>query len=389
MAGTAVNCSKRRLLVVSPTALMSGAETVLLRLVGAAIEAGWLVDAACPPGALARELEAAGAECSAIPDLKLPAGPLGLALGRLAWRTAIAARHLRATSRRSEMAVVNSIFALPALRIAGTGRPVVWLVHDVLRRRSWFAMLHAGRAVVTLAVAVSEAVAAPLSAQGLAVEVVRNGTPWPVVPVGDEPPSPPVIGCVALLTPWKGQHVVLEAASMLPAEVTVELVGGCFPKDTPYAESLRRRAAQPDLRGRVTFVGHVDDILARMRTWNVAVSPSIEPEAGPLAPLEAMSVGLPLVGTDHGGTSEVVGDAGLLVAPSDVCAMADALSKLLSDRELWSRCHNAGPRQIADGLTLDRQLRDLLDVIAGLADVSPARPRRPTFDPRGAREERR
>jgi glycosyltransferase involved in cell wall biosynthesis len=134
----------------------------------------------------------------------------------------------------------------------------------------------------------------------------------------------------------------------------------------PYAQMLRTRADEPDLRGRVTFVGRADDPLSRMRGWSLAVSSSVEPEAGPLAVLEAMSIGLPLVGTDLGGTPEVLGDAGLLVPPGDAGAMAEGLSRLLSDRELWRRCHQEGPRLTAGGLTIDRQLRDLLDVLAGL-----------------------
>lgn len=362
--------SERRLLVVSHTGLVAGAETVLLRLVSGAIDAGWSIEAACPNGPLAERLEAAGVRCHVIPDLTLPAGPMVLALARLMWRTVMAALLLRSVSADCRVILVNRFFALPALRLARPRRPVALLAHDVLLRRSWTTVLRSGRKVVTLAIAVSDTVARSLAATDVPVTVVRNGTPWPVEPVRDGPPSNPVIGCVGLLTPLKGQDVLLEAASMLPAEVKLELVGGRFPKDAPYAERLARRADEPDLQGRVTFAGVLEDVNSRMRNWSVAVSASVLPEAGPLAPLEAMSIGLPMVGTDHGGTTEVLGEAGLLVPPGDPRAMADALSRLLSDRELWHRCHLAGPSQIAAALTLDRQVHELLRVLSDLAGLN-------------------
>jgi glycosyltransferase involved in cell wall biosynthesis len=357
----------RRLAVVSPTGLMSGAEAVLVRVVRAAVESRWQVEAACPAGPLGDALRTAGARVDAIPDLKLPAGPLAMALARWAWRTLRAAPTLHSLARRSDLVLVNGIFALPALRIARPRSPVAWLVHDVLRKRSWVAVLRAGGAAVSLAIAVSEAVARPLRARGLEVAVVRNGTPWPVLPILSEPPVPRVVGCVAVLTPWKGQDVLLEAIARLPEDVKVELVGGRFPKDAAFEDRLRRRAARPDLSGRVNFVGQVDVPLNRMRRWGVAVSASVEPEAGPLAPLEAMSIGLPVVGTDHGGLPEVLGQAGILVSPGDVEEMANALQRLLSDRDLWLRCHGAGPAIIGAGLDQRGCIAELLDVLTGLA----------------------
>lgn len=356
---------RRRLLVVSPTALMGGAEIVLMRLVTAAARDGWRVQAACPDGPLVGALEKAGARLAgSIPDLKLRSGPKLWALARLALHTARASRILRVLCRNADVVLVNGIFALPALRIAQPQTPVVWLPHDVVRTSRWRAVVRAGERVVSVAVAVSEAAAEPLRARGLPVEVVRNGTPWPVEPLRDGPTGPPVIGCAALLTPVKGQHVLLEAVALLPDDVRLELVGGRGPKDGFYVAALQRRAAEPDLRERVEFAGHLDDVVERMRSWHIAVLPNVQPEAAPLTPLEAMSLGLPVVASDLGGASEVLGDAGLLVPPEDPGALELALSRLLTDADLWSRCHDAGPRQIvARGLTVDRQMRDLLELL--------------------------
>jgi len=355
-----------RLLAVSHTGEHSGAEVVLRRLLRAATEAGWVVSAASPEGPMAEALRQDGVVVHLLPDLKLPSGPAPLAAAQLGVRQVVAAIRLRRPVGSADTVVVNGLLGLGALLPFRRRARVVWLVHDVIERRDRLFFLRLFRRAAGLTVAVSDATAAPLRARGLNVLVVRNGTPWPVEPMPGRPAGIPVIGCTAALTSWKGQNVLLDAIGKLRrSDVVVELLGGQFPKDGPYVDSLRRRAAAADLNGRVRFLGQQEDPLDRMRTWTVAVSASVLPEAGPLAPLEAMSIGLPLVGTNHGGTPEVLGHAGLLVPPGDAEAMASAINRLLEDATLWESCHRAGPEQIEAGLRLDQQLTGLLQVLGG------------------------
>src|SRR6188472_4375069 len=85
----------RRLIVVSHTGLMSGAETVLLRLVRSAVDAGWSVRCLTPPGPFERSVGDLGIETETTPELKLPALPRVLAAGVALARGLQAARHLR------------------------------------------------------------------------------------------------------------------------------------------------------------------------------------------------------------------------------------------------------------------------------------------------------
>jgi glycosyltransferase involved in cell wall biosynthesis len=345
-----------KIIAINPTGLMSGAETVLARMLTAAKDDGMAVACACPDGPLAAHLKELDLEWLPLPDLKLPSGNRLRAIAVLLARTLRAAAQLRSAGRHADVILVNGFFALPAVWIGRVGAPTIWLVHDVVHRRSWLTILRVTKSGVQLAVAVSDAVAEPLRTLGIPVRVERNGTAWPVIPTTWRPGDTPVIGCVAALTSWKGQHVLLEAAAALgDLDIVVELVGGQFPKDGPYVDQLRVRAALEDLRNTVKFVGPVSDPLSYLRRWAVLVSSSVEPEAAPLNLLEAMSTGVPVVATNHGGSPEVLGAAGILVPPGDPGALETALRTLLTDPERWVTCHAAGPRQIASGLTLREQ----------------------------------
>ena len=361
---------KPRLLAVNHTGLVSGAEVVMLRMLAGASRRGWATSVAIPDGPLTEKTAALGAERVSIPDLMLPAGPAPVAATVLARRCLTAAWRLRRASQGVDLVVANGLRVLPVLRLARLPVPVVWLAHSVVDRPRWKLMLKASQSALDSAVAVSDAVKSSISDPHFPVQVVWNGTPWPVPAAPPEPPQPPVVGCASLLTPWKGQDVLLDAVARLGRpEVTVELVGGTFPKDESYRDALVRRSNQPDLAGRVRFLGRLDDPVDRMRQWTLAVVSSVEPESGPLVLLEAMSIGIPVVATDHGGPLEALGDAGLLVPPRDPAAMAEAIRVLLDDGALRRRCAEAGPRRVERGYSLDTQMEALLDVVLSRAGV--------------------
>jgi glycosyltransferase involved in cell wall biosynthesis len=354
-----------RLVAISHTGLFSGAERVLVNYLTAAARS-WDVSCLTPAGALSGRLTAAGVEHRLIPELKLPAGPRPAAMVRLSSRWLRAARIVRAAAARADIVLVNGVLALPAVRLAGVGVPVVWLVHDVIVRRDLRLVARSAGGVVDLAIGVSDAATGVAAELGLPIRVVRNGTPWPVEPSAADPTAAPIVGVNALLTPWKGQHVMLDAAALLPPDVRIELMGGHFPKDDPYLASLHRRAGLPDLAGRVCFTGLVDDPLGRMRSWTVAVSASVEPEAGSLAVLEAMSLGLPVVATDHGGPKEVLDGIGELVTPNDPQALADGIRRLLADPDRRRQAGAAARERVASSLSLDRVSAEFLGVLDGV-----------------------
>ncbi len=349
-----------RLLAVTATGEVSGAERVLLRVLQAAADRGWPVRCAAPTGRLTGALPA-GVRHVPVPDLVRGSGPAAtvrtlVRWGRAAWR-------IRRAARGADVVLANSLGALPVLRLASPRAPVVWLAHDVLVAPDRLRLFRASRGVLARVAAVSAAVAQPLGDR-VPVTVVHNGVPWPVAPaVRRTDGTAPVAGINALLTPWKGHRVLLDAVGRLPDDVRVEVMGGQLPTDDAHAADLRRRIAQAPWGDRVRLLGHLDDPLERMRGWTVAISASTDPEACPLNVLEAMSLGVPVVATGHGGSPEVLAGSGLLVPPGDAAALADAVTRLIRDDDLWRRCADAGRERVAAAHRLEVQTAALLRVL--------------------------
>jgi GT2 family glycosyltransferase/glycosyltransferase involved in cell wall biosynthesis len=361
-----------RLLAIAGSGWYAGAEMVLLRDLDAARAAGWSVRVACAPGPLVDQLSRLNIPYTRFPQLKPRGGNRAVSLVGVFFRGLAGALRLRTLARDADVVLVNGVNALLPLRLARLRVPSIYYVHDVVVRGDRLAMLRFGAPAIDLAIAVSEAAAQPVRDAGAPAAVVRNGTAWPVAPAPVVAPSPPVVGCAGVLTPLKGQDLLLEAVARLTRDdVVVELIGGTLPSDAAFEAKLRRRAAEPDLAGRVRFLGYVPQPLDRMRTWSIGVSASIEPESGPMTALEAMSIGLPFVATRHGGVVEVLHDAGLLVSPGDADGLAHALDRLLDDEELRRRCHEAGPRLFLEQhLTMadhQRHVLALLDRVLGVS----------------------
>lgn len=140
----------------------------------------------------------------------------------------------------------------------------------------------------------------------------------------------------------KGPDVLVDALVRLNhPDVHATLVGTVgFDPAAPlsgYEQELRRAAAP--LGDRITWLPFRprDEVARLLRSADVAVVPSRWPDPCPLTVLEGMASGAALVAARAGGIPEQVGDAGILVEPDDVAALADAVAALAEDRALLAR----------------------------------------------------
>jgi len=169
---------------------------------------------------------------------------------------------------------------------------------------------------------VSAAVAAHAARRsGLVGEVVRYGVP-DSLEAGPRL-DPPMIVTASRLVLGKGIDDLIQAVALITdLPVRLQVLG-----DGHDSTRLKHFARIRGLAGRVDFPGWADDLAPAWRGAAAAAFPSRLGEGSPVAVLEAMMAGLPVVATDAGGTREIVEDGvtGWLVRPGNVGALADRI----------------------------------------------------------------
>lgn len=238
---------------------------------------------------------------------------------------------------------------LPPEVIRGAACPVIALCHHPLGFESGIdpdraerllaserAALAACAGVVTTSRATARLIATELGVPHERIAVAPPGTdpvPTQLRPAGNEDTGPVRLLAVGSLTPRKGHDVLLAALGQL-TDLDWRLTVAGAPRDPVHAALLEADAAAPGLRGRVRFVGAVDDAtLAALYREAEIFSLASRFEGYGMAYTEAMANGLPVVGCDAGAVAEATNGAAVLVPPNDPQALATALRPLIADRE--------------------------------------------------------
>ena len=165
----------------------------------------------------------------------------------------------------------------------------------------------------------------------------------------------PVIGFVARLVEEKGLLVLLEALRGLQGDWRLHVIGS-----GPLEPTARRRAETIGLGHRVTWERGVEStrMPERLRSFTVLVQPSLTrpnwKEQFGRAVMEAMACGVPVIGSDSGEISQVVGDAGLVVREGNSHALRDAIARTLADEGLRHQLAERGRQRVLQCYTHSR-----------------------------------
>ncbi len=182
----------------------------------------------------------------------------------------------------------------------------------------------------------------------------RRGQLRAELQVGDVP----LIGIVARLVPIKAHEVFLAmAARVRRACPTAQfLIVG----DGELRADLERRVEELGLRGAVRFLGWRADIDTLYADIDVVALTSRN-EGSPVALIEAMAAGVPVVSTEVGGVADVVthGVTGLLAAMDDDEALARHVLTLLGDRDTGRRMGQEGRLRVAATYGAGRLVADI------------------------------
>jgi glycosyltransferase involved in cell wall biosynthesis len=171
------------------------------------------------------------------------------------------------------------------------------------------------------------------------VVVVHNGVPTPGSLIPRPTPNGPwTLGIVARFRPRKGLEVLFEALALLRFrghDIRLRAIG-LF--DTPeYEIAIRAMEARLGLTGWIEWRGFRSDVNAELAAVDLFVLPSLFGEGLPMAVLEAMAVGLPVISTRVEGVPEAVRDGvdGLICDPANSAALADAIERFATGEIDW------------------------------------------------------
>jgi glycosyltransferase involved in cell wall biosynthesis len=265
--------------------------------------------------------------------------------------------------------VVYTLHGVPdglSTRVAGCGQataprpirdPLYYLGGE------WLVARAAPGAIVVPCAALGEYVRRHLRQPAERVHVVPNG----VDPNRFRPAAGPASDAVTavwvgLMKQVKRVDELVHAAAGVPG-LRLRLVGS-----GPIRDQVAATVQELGVADRVTLAGFAEDPASALAAADVFVLPSAA-EAFPLALLQAMASGLPVVATRVAGVPEVVRDGveGLLVDADDWPAFRHALHRIVEDHHLRAEMGRRARERVASSYTIGRCVERLLDVYEGTA----------------------
>jgi glycosyltransferase involved in cell wall biosynthesis len=170
------------------------------------------------------------------------------------------------------------------------------------------------------------------------------------------------IGLIGRISPWKGQHIFLQAAALVSPVypgAKFEIIGAPLFSEREYEASLHELCRELRLDEDVDFTGFVEDVAERIAELDIVVHASTTGEPFGQVIIEAMAQQKPVVATDGGGVPEIVEDGvtGLLVPMGDAPRMAQAITYLLDHPEIAAPMGCQGRRRVLAQFTIQKTAR--------------------------------
>jgi glycosyltransferase involved in cell wall biosynthesis len=191
--------------------------------------------------------------------------------------------------------------------------------------------------------------------------------------LGESRAAAPFVLAVASHDEWKGLDVLLRALARLRDAGTP--IAAVLAGDGPLRADLEALTDRLALRPLVRFAGACGEAQLNelLRDSSMVVLPSRAESFG-IAAVEALAVERPVIATTVGGLPEIICHDvhGLLVAPDDAVALADAIARLAGNASLRAEFGRAGRRRVIDHFTWQRAGKDYQRAFEGLSSPSPS-----------------
>ena len=187
-----------------------------------------------------------------------------------------------------------------------------------------------------------------------------------------------VVGHFSRLSPWKGQHILIDALAQCPTEVIAVLVGDALFGEQDYVQELHAQVARLGLSDRVHFLGFRSDVVPLMMMCDLITHTSTAAEPFGRVIVEAMLCGKPIIAADAGGVLEIVesGVTGWLVPPGNAQRLAETINHCRDDWENTQAIAQQGRQQAKQRFSLTttrQQVRQILEQVISARSPQPNR----------------
>ncbi|MGE0448464.1 MAG: glycosyltransferase family 4 protein [Vicinamibacterales bacterium] len=376
----------RRVLYVSDSTTVSGAEMVMLAHVDHFAARGWSVHVFCHERNSRLQHELSNRACPFTPTahysrILLETTPNPRSLAHFAQSFRRIHRDLVTLMRTHGSDLVHAVSYPASLYAASPASrlrvPAIWHEHNIKRLHAFNRPLfrYAARPCAW-AIGPSSAVTRTLELAGIPkakVRVVYNGVDLSRFDA-DQRRAQAVrrelgLGerdrAVALpgqMIPIKGHRFLVDVAPAILEHVPAArffFIGSL--ENPPYEEELRAAIRAAGLHDRFVFTGWRRDMPDVLRAMDAVVLATTRPEPAALSLMETMAAARPIVAVRNGGTEEIVvdGETGLLFEPGDVRTAAAHLVHCLRDRSYSERIGRAGRARVEERFTLARHLDEI------------------------------
>lgn len=222
------------------------------------------------------------------------------------------------------------------------GKPVIWHLHNLFtdKKTKFLVEIFGQSKTVKKIIAVSKSAKNQFPKLKNKIVVIYNGVDvskfQPLFSQRDLEQK--YIGIIANLVPQKGHKTLIKALNLIKEKTSFKLLIVGEPRNNTqwYKKELKNLVNKLRLNKSVEFLGYRQDIPEILNRIDVLIVPSSSFEACPMVILEAFACGVPVIGSNLGGTPELIkeGKTGFVFKANDEKDLSEKILLILNNQEL-------------------------------------------------------
>jgi glycosyltransferase involved in cell wall biosynthesis len=186
----------------------------------------------------------------------------------------------------------------------------------------------------------------------------------------------PVVGIIANIDRWKGQHVVLRSINEVRKsypQIRCLIVGSVCKGAAGYKAELDKYVTDNNLGNNIFFTGFRRDVPNILNILDILLHGSVEPEPFGRVILEGMAAGKAIIATNAGGTPEQIidGETGLLVSMDDHHEMAEAIKFILVDPKRAQKLGENAKNRLSEKFSIKKMVEETESIYSDIFSTDP------------------